>query len=98
MSQEVISFIGVSYYELKSKPMDKLEEKIIKNIKQYYERISQMDLDEKIKLREDVKQTRKIKFRFSQDITKEIPKERIQLALSYLAKLFRILDDKIKNE
>lgn len=97
MSQEVISFIGVSYEELKSIPIDKLEEEITKNIQPYFERIYQMDLDEKIKLREDVKQTRKEKFRFSQDITKDIPKERIQLALSHLAKLFRRLDDEIKN-
>ncbi len=98
MSQEVISFIGISYDELKSSPMVKLEEEIINNIQPYFEKISQMDLDKKIKLREDVKQTRKEKFRFSQEITKDIPKERIQLALSHLAKLFRILDDEIKNQ
>ncbi len=98
MSQEIISFIEVSYDQLKSSPIDKLEEEITKNIQPYFEKISQMDLDEKIKLREYVKQTRKEKFRFSQEITKDIPKERIQIALSHLAKLFRRLDDEIKNE
>lgn len=78
--------------------MYKLEEMIRKNIKPYFEKISQMSLDEKIKLQEDVKAIRKIKFRFSHEITKDIPKERIQLALSYLAKLFRRLNDEIKNE
>ena len=96
MNQEIISFIGISYDELKSTPIDKLEGEITKNIQPYFEKISQMDLDEKIKFREDVKQTRKEKFRFSQEITKDIPKERIQLALSHLAKLFRRLDDEIK--
>lgn len=78
--------------------MNKLEERITKNIEPYFKKISQMNLNEKIKLREAVKQTRKEKFRFSQEITKDIPKERIQLALSHLAKLFRRLDDEIKNK
>ena len=98
VSKEIILFIGVSYDELKSNQMDKLEERINKNIKPYFEKISQMSLDENIKLREYVKQTRKVKFRFSPEITKDIPKERIQLALSHLAKLFRRLDDEIKNQ
>ena len=75
--------------------MTQLEQKIEENIKSYFE-ISKLNLDEKIKMREDVKKTRKQKFRFSQEITKDIPKDRIQLALSHLAKLFRKLDDEIK--
>ena len=78
--------------------MVKLEEEVTKNIQPYFEKISQLNLDEKITLREDVKQTRKERFRFSQEITKDISKERIQLALSHLAKLFRRLDDEIKNQ
>ncbi len=98
MSNEVISFIGVSYDDLKSMSVIQLNKIIVENMKSYFEEISQMTLDEKIKLREDIKETRKMKFRFSQEITKEIPKERIQIGLSQLAKLFRRLDEDIKNE
>ena len=97
MSQDVISFIGVSYDELSSVPMRQLEEKISQNIKPYLEGIPHMDLDEMIKMREDVKETRKARFRFSQSNTKDIPKDRIQLALSQLARLFRDLNDEINQ-
>ena len=93
-----ISFIGVSYDELNSMPMNQLEEKITENITPYFEKILYMSKEEMIKMREEVKETRKERFRFSQESTKDIPKDRIQLALSYLAKLFRRLDDEIKRK
>ena len=98
MSFKIISFIGVSYDELNSMPIKELEIKISQNIEQYFDRISNMSIQKMIDMREDVKETRKQKFRFSQDITSEIPKERIQIALTYLAKLFRRLDDEIKDK
>lgn len=98
MSFKIISFIGVSYDELNSIPIKELEIKISQNIEQYFDRISNMSIQKMIDMREDVKETRKQKFRFSQDITSEIPKERIQIALTYLAKLFRRLDDEIKDK
>ena len=98
MSFKIISFIGVSYDELNSMPIKELEIKISQNIEQYFDRISNMSIQKMIDMREDVKETRKQKFRFSQNITSEIPKERIQIALTYLAKLFRRLDDEIKDK
>ena len=98
MSFKIISFIGVSYDELNSIPIKELEIKISQNIEQYFDRISNMSIQKMIDMREDVKETRKQKFRFSQDITSEIPKERIQIALTYLAKLFRRLDNEIKDK
>ena len=95
MRSEIISFIDVSYDELNSKPIKHLENKIKKNLNPYFEKISKMTNDEKIKLREEVKQIRKEKFRFSQEKTQDIPKERIQLALSQLARLFRAVDNEI---
>ncbi|QUC64306.1 hypothetical protein NsoK4_07705 [Nitrosopumilus sp. K4] len=92
-----ISFIDISYEELESLPVVDLEKRIKCRIEPYFERIPNMSLKEKIKMREDVKNTRKMSFRFSQEITKDIPKERIQMALSYLAKLFRILDIEIRK-
>ena len=92
-----ISFIGVTYNELKSLPIKILEEKIVQEIRPYFEKISKMNLEEQITMREDVKNTRKMNFRFSQDATKDIPKIRIQIALSHLAKLFQKLDSDIKN-
>ena len=98
MSFKIISFIGVSYDELNSMPIKELEIKISQNLDQYFDRISNMSIQKMIDMREDVKETRKQKFRFSQDITSEIPKERIQIALTYLAKLFRRLDNEIKDK
>ena len=98
MSFKIISFIGVSYDELNSIPIKELEIKISQNIEQHFDRVSNMNIQKMIDMREDVKETRKQKFRFSQDITSEIPKERIQIALTYLAKLFRRLDDEIKDK
>ena len=98
MSLKIISFIDVSYDELNSMPIKELTEKISQNLEQYLDRISNMSVQEMIEMREDVKETRKQKFRFSQDITSEIPKERIQIALTHLAKLFRKLDDEIKDK
>lgn len=92
MRSEIISFIDVSYDELNSKPIKHLENKIKKNLNPYFEKISKMTNDEKIKIREEVKQIRKEKFRFSQEKTQDIPKERIQLALSQLARLFRAFE------
>jgi len=98
MSFKIISFIGISYDELNSMPIKELEIKISQNLDQYFDRISNMSIQKMIDMREDVKETRKQKFRFSQDITSEIPKERIQIALTYLAKLFRRLDNEIKDK
>ena len=97
MNKDIISFIEVSYEDLNSEPLKQLEDKIKKNLNPYFEKISKMTIDEKIKLREEVKQTRKEKFRFSQEKTQAIPKERIQLALSQLARLFRAVDDEINQ-
>ena len=97
MSKDIISFIEVSYEDLNSESLNQLEDKIKKNLNPYFEKISTMTIDEKIKLREEVKQTRKEKFRFSQEKTQDIPKERIQLALSQLARLFRAVDDEINQ-
>lgn len=98
MSFKIISFIGVSYDELNSMPIKELEIKISQNIEQYFDSISNMSIQKMIDMRDDIKETRKQKFRFSQNITSEIPKERIQIALTYLAKLFRRLDDEIKDK
>ena len=97
MSSEVISFIGVSYDQLNSMPIQQLQEKIAQNMQPYFHKVIGLSQDEKIKLREQVKETRKMKFRFSQEITKDITKDRIQIALSELAKLFRRLDEDIKS-
>jgi hypothetical protein len=94
---EVIPFIGVSYDDLNSMPIIQLKEIITKNMVPYFEKISQMDLDEKIKMLEDIKETRKANFRFSQDITRDIQKDRIQIALAQLARLFRRLNEEIKE-
>ena len=98
MDLKIISFIEVSYDELNSMPIKELEAKINQNIEQYLDRISNMSIQKIIEMREDVKETRKQRFRFSQEITSEIPKERIQIALTHLAKLFRKLDDEIKDK
>ncbi|MDH3191374.1 MAG: hypothetical protein OEM18_01630 [Nitrosopumilus sp.] len=98
MSRDFIPFIDISYDELSSMSINQLEKKITKNIELYFEKISHMSLDEKMKMQEDVKETRKAKFRFSQEITKDISKDRIQLALSQLAKLFQRLDKDIKKK
>ena len=97
MSLDAIEFIGVSHHELKAMPIKELEIKIEQNIRPHFEKISSMSLDQLIDMREEVKDTRKQKFRFSQEITSDISKERIQIALTYLAKLFRKLDDQIKK-
>ena len=78
-------------------PIGQLQEKILQNMQPHFDKITRLSQDEKIKLREQVKETRKMKFRFSQEITKDIPKDRIQIALSELAKLFRRLDEDIKS-
>lgn len=78
--------------------MNQLEEKITENITTYFEKILYMSKEEMIKMREEIKEIRKERFRFSQEITKDISKDRIQLALSHLAKLFRRLDEEIKNQ
>lgn len=98
MKSNIISFIGVSYDELRSLPLEDLEIKIAQNIKPYFENISNMTVSEMVNLRENVKDTRKEKFRFSQETTKNISKERIQLALMYLANLFRKLNCEIKDQ
>ena len=97
MNSDIIEFIGISYYELKTIPIKELEIKINQNIKLYFEKISNMNLEQLIDMKEEVKNTRKQKFRFSQEVTSDIPKERIQIALSHLAKLFRSLDNQIKE-
>lgn len=96
MSFKVIPFIEISYDELRSMPVKELEIKISQNLKKYLDGISNMSIQEMMEMREDVKETRKQKFRFSQDITSEIPKDRIQIALTNLAKLFRKLDERIR--
>ena len=98
MTSEIIEFIDVSYDELACMPVENLEKKISQNVMNYLDQISSMSLNEKIDMQERVKETRKIKFRFSQEKTHDIPKERIQIALSNLAKLFRVLNDDIKKQ
>ena len=96
VNSDIIAFIDVSYDELSLMPIKNLEEKIAQNIKSYLDGIPQMNNKEKIDMRELVKETRKMRFRFSQK-TENISKERIQIALTYLAKLFRVLNDDIKE-
>ena len=98
MKSNIISFISISYDELRSLPLEDLEIKIGQSIKPYFENISNMTVEEMVNLREKIKDTRKEKFRFSQENTKNISKERIQLALMHLAKLFRKLDYEIKAQ
>ena len=45
MSLDVIEFIDVSYDELKTSPINKLEIKINENIKSYFEKIPNMSLE-----------------------------------------------------
>lgn len=94
---DIIEFIGISYYELKDTPIQELEIRINQNIKAYFEKIPSMSLEQLVRFREEVKNTRKEKFRFSQEKTADIPKERIQIALTHLAKLFTSLDNQIKE-
>ena len=98
MNTEIIEFIDVSYDELAFMPVEDLEKKISQNVMSYLDHMSSMSLSEKIGMREYVKETRKRKFRFSQEKTHDVPKERIQIALSNLAKLFRALNDDIKKQ
>lgn len=98
MTAEIIEFVDISYDELAFMPVENLEKKILQNIMNYLDQMSSMSLSEKIDMREHVKETRKRKFRFSQEKTHDIPKERIQIALSNLAKLFRALNDDIKKQ
>ena len=97
MGTEIIAFIDVSYDDLAFMPIENLEKKITQNVKNYLDQVPSMRPEEKIDMREHVKETRKRKFRFSQEKTQDIPKERIQIALSNLAKLFRILNDDIRK-
>ncbi len=73
----------------------KLEHKIDTKLIPYFDGVDSMSMQELEDLRESVKQTRKQKFRFTN--TEDIDKIRIQLALSKLAKLFRLINDKINN-
>lgn len=98
MKDDIIAFIDVTYAEIALMPIEDLDEKIAHNIEAYLDKIDCLSEDEKISMREKVKDTRKMKFRFSQEITQDIPKDRIQIALSKLAKLFRALNNDIKKD
>lgn len=50
MSSEIISFINVSYDELRIMTINQLEQKITKNIMTYYEKIPQLKIDQKMKM------------------------------------------------
>jgi len=98
MKDDIIAFIDVTYAEIALMPIEDLDKKIAHNIEAYLDKIDCLSEDEKISMREKVKDTRKMKFRFSQEITQDIPKDRIQIALSQLAKLFRALNNDIKKD
>ncbi len=72
-----------------------LEGRINANLTPYFDGIDFMSRGELEGLREAVRETRKQKFRFAD--TDDIEKARIQLALSKLARLFRLVDDKISS-
>ena len=98
MKNDIIEFIGVTYQEIALTPIENLNKKIAQNIEVHLDKIHCLSKDEKISMREKVKDTRKMKFRFSQEMTQDIPKNRNQIALSQLAKLFRVLNDDIKKD
>ena len=98
MKDNPIAFIGVTYADLASMSIEDLDKKITQNIESHLDKIYCLSEDEKINMREKVKNTRKMKFRFSQEMTQDIPKDRIQIALSQLAKLFRALNNDIKKD
>ncbi len=72
-----------------------LEGRINANLTPYFDGIDFMSQGELEGLREAVKETRKQKFRFTN--TDDIEKVRVQLALSKLAHLFRLVDDRAKT-
>ncbi len=74
---------------------DELEGRINANLIPYFDGIEFMTDEELVRLRDSVKETRKRNFRFTN--TDDIEKIRIQLALSKLAGLFRLADEKIRN-
>ena len=72
-----------------------LEGRINANLIPYFDGIDFMSKSELENLRDSVKEIRKQNFRFTD--TDDIEKARIQLALSKLAHLFRLVNDKIKG-
>ena len=94
---KIINFIGVSYDELQNLDYCELETKIKINLALHVESIHFMGVGELKCLLEQIKETRKQQFRFSQEFTSKIEKKRIQLALSELAKLFRMVQNELKK-
>lgn len=96
MNEEKIPYIGVSYAELRDMEYSVLEGRINANMIPYFDGIEFMSSGELERLRDAVKETRKQKFRLAHDQTGDIERIRIQLALSKLAGLFRLADDRLK--
>lgn len=92
---DAISYIGVTYSELRDMEYGALEGRINANLIPYFDGIDFMSRAELENLRESVKEVRRRSFRFAD--TDDIEKARIQLALSKLARLFRLADDKIRE-
>jgi len=90
-----IPYIGVTYSELRDMEYGALEGRISANLVPYFDGIDFMGRAELESLRESVKGVRRQSFRFAD--TDDIGKARIQLALSKLARLFRLADDKIRE-
>lgn len=90
---EKIAYIGVSHSELRDTEYSELEDRIDANLAPYFGGIDHMSREDLELLRDAVKETRKQSFRFTD--TDDIEKIRIQLALSRLARLFRLAGDKL---
>ena len=93
---EKIPYIAVSYLELRDMEYTKLEEIIDANLLPFFNKINTMNKIELSDLCESIKQIRKQNFRFTNK-TDDIEKIRIQLALSKLANLFRMANNKSKK-
>lgn len=89
-----ISYIGVSYHDLGHMEYAELEGRINANLIPYFDGIEFMSREELERLRDSVKEARR-GFRFTD--TDDIAKIRIQLALGKLARLFRLVDDRIRT-
>lgn len=92
---EEIPYIGVSYSDLRDMEYDALRERIRAGLAPHLDRVDLMGRGELERLRDDVKHTRKYKFRFAHDRTGDIGRDRIQLALAGLAGLFRRAGDRM---
>ena len=93
-----IRFIGVTYEELASMDLEKLRDVMERSLLPYMSEAGDAaDLQRLVEMRDGVRMTRRNNFRFAHNLTESIEKERIRMALSGLARLFRLLDEMIKS-